>query len=139
MDGSAKDWGLTRSTAKTRENKRLDTIYANASLDMEVTYKRGTSDHQILQVNATWKNFKTKTRRQNINNGPDNFNNNNSSNSNNNSNINKPNSFNDNHQQGTHLDYPGPPAAFNRAKILADLKNGNLAIGGTAFPYIPLC
>jgi pterin-4a-carbinolamine dehydratase len=60
MDDSAKEWGLTRSTAKTRRNVRLDTIYANGDLNQETTFERGTSDHRILQVNITWRNFKIK-------------------------------------------------------------------------------
>jgi endonuclease/exonuclease/phosphatase (EEP) superfamily protein YafD len=60
MDDSAKEWGLIRSTAKTRGNVRLDTIYANGDLKHEKTFARGTSDHLILQVNITWRNLKKK-------------------------------------------------------------------------------
>jgi hypothetical protein len=68
MDDSAKEWGFTRSTAKTRGNVRLDTIYANGDLHQEETFERGTSDHRILQVNITWNNLKIKFARQNPNN-----------------------------------------------------------------------
>jgi hypothetical protein len=80
MDDSAKEWGFIRSTAKTRENVRLDTIYANGDLKQEETFERGTSDHRILQVNITWKNFKNKFT--NLNNKKNQHSNNNNLNQN---------------------------------------------------------
>jgi hypothetical protein len=54
LDRFASEEGYKRSDLPTRFNKRLDCIYANGTVLKERTYRRGTSDHVLLEVELLW-------------------------------------------------------------------------------------
>jgi hypothetical protein len=54
LDRFASEESFKHSDLPTRFDNRLDCVYTNGKVLKQRTYKRGTSDHVLLEVEILW-------------------------------------------------------------------------------------